>query len=209
MNSRMTCVFVLASIALSLGVSMTASTSERNTTVQLQNNRVFAEFGRFQYGDGKYLLTTAKEPDGKILFSIAQRRRTILGRAAADLLGELHIPSHCDWFISLDEFERVWLFVGPSLEQGQDTMRSPCIVYLYGRTFDANGELHYSIQNIAGTSDGVKVFGTQVWAGVPASFLARVHHQVPAGTQLKAALPELPPEFTAQQMSPIASAVRE
>jgi hypothetical protein len=189
----------------------------RSSAVLLSPNEVLKELGHFDFCDGKYSVEIASLPSGKTSLSILRNQRQ--GRGAVDSYPVFKIggiPSTNDWFVSLDEFKRLWIFVGPSSE-GDETSRNPyTVVYLFGHAFDQNGKLAHRTEQVSITGN---------WAGVPGDFLSRVHSslsrlddlklgppQTPRGftpDELKAVLPQTPPGFTPEQMAQLAEAIRQ
>lgn len=189
--------------------SVSVSTDASDDIATLPSNVVAAGIGHFSYANGRFSLTTTKKSNGDIMLTVAQQRRRLLRAASSDTIGELKIPTGNQWFYTLDELERLWLFVGPSREETPDKRQTPFVVYLYGHVIDENGQTRFSIQNVIGSKDGVGVFGTQQWQGVPEVFLKKLHEDMPSVAKVRLLLPERSPAFTAEQVSLIVSANEE
>ncbi|MFN8709190.1 MAG: hypothetical protein ACK50J_21095 [Planctomyces sp.] len=178
-------------------------------TETLSNIVVASDDGKFAYADGLLSLTTTKTSKGDIMLTVSKHRRRLLRAATSDIIGELKIPAGKQWFYTLDELERLWLFVGPSREDAPDKRQAPFVVYLYGHVIDENGQARFSIQNVTGSKDGVGVIGTQQWQGVPEVFLEKLHTDTPSVAAVRSLLPERPPAYTSEQVSLIVAASEE
>lgn len=192
-------------LVTSVGVSTDAS----DDIATLPSNVVAADIGHFSYANGCFSLTTAKKPTGDVMLTVSKQRRRLLRAASSDTIGELKIPTGNQWFYTLDELERLWLFVGPSREETPDKRHNPFVVYLYGHVIDENGKTRFSIQNVTGSKDGVGMFGTQQWQGVPEVFLEKLHEDMPSVAKVRLLLPERSPTYTAEQVSLIVAANEE
>ncbi len=188
-------------------VSVSAAASDDIET--LPSNEVSADIGHFSYAERRFSLTTTKKSNGDIMLTVAKQRRRLLGAATSDTIGELKIPAGNQWFYTLDELDRLWLFVGPSVEETPGKRHNPFVVYLYGHVIDGNGQTQFSIQNVTGSKDGVGVFGTQQWQGVPEMFLEKLHEDIPSVAKVRSMLPEQSPAYTAEQVSLIVAANEE
>jgi hypothetical protein len=202
-----TCLRVTAVCCLVSSVGVSTSASDNTET--LTTNVVTSDIGHFSYANGRRSLTTTKTSNGDIMLTIAKHRRRPFQSATSDTIGQLKIPAGKQWFYTLDDLERLWVFAGPSREVTIDKRHSPFVVYLHGNVIDENGATTFSIQNVTGSKDGVGVFGTQQWQGVPGVFLEKLHADMPSVAAVKSLLPERSPAYTPEQVSLIIAANEE
>jgi hypothetical protein len=189
--------------------SLSVSTVAADDTETLPSNVVASDVGHFSYADGRLSLTTTKTSKGDIMLTVSKHRRRLLRAATSDTTGELKISAGKQWFYTLDELDRLWLFVGPSREDAPDKRQAPFVVYLYGHVIDENGQARFSIHNVTGSKNGVGVIGTQQWQGVPEVFLEKLHTEMPSVAAVRSLLPGRPPAYTSEQVSLIVAASKE
>lgn len=163
-------------IALSLALRTPRNAQPR---MQVEEGRVFDDLGTFACGDGRFALNIASMPSGATSISVV-----VDDGSSTYPVFETGAKNE-EWFVSMDQYQRIWMFIGASSDKGG---RQEPVVFMHGLEF-RDGEIKTVISEVTRSGD---------WSGVPEEFLLRVRKASP---QFMSQIPSVASTFPPEQHS--------
>ena len=191
-------VAVLGVVALLVIIAVIRSLPPRLSPEQLVN-----QFGTYRFPTGNSTLQIAKDGSGKINVTVHQQTNLFyfIPHTSTDLPHSFE--SDREWFVSVDEYQRLWVFHGHrqrswgnlhAMPSGGAIPHEPAVIRI-GEYITPNGQMVSGYNLVSRTGD---------WAGVPREFFARIPDRGNAP-----AIPDTAPPLTKQQQSQLASRLRQ
>ena len=172
---------IVGCLALAIALSLALRTPRRaQPRMQVVEGRVFDGLGTFACGDGRYALDIVSMPSGATSISVV-----VDDESSAYPVFETEAKNE-EWFVAMDQYERIWIFVGASSDTGG---RQEPAVFMHGLAFDNDGQTRTVCSQVSRTGN---------WSGVPEEFLLRVRKASP---RLVSPIPSIAPTFKPEQKS--------
>lgn len=174
----------LLSIVGCLGLAMAVSLALRvprpaHPRMQVVAGRVLDDLGIYACGDGKYSLEIASTPfKATSINVVADDGYSTYPVFSTGAMSE-------EWFASMDQYQRIWIFIGASSDKGG---RQDAVVFMHGLEF-RDGQIKAVCAEVTKTGN---------WTGVPEEFLLRVRKASP---QLISQIPSAASTFSPEQHS--------
>jgi hypothetical protein len=171
---------------------------------RLNPGQVVDQIGTYRFPSGGRQLEIVKTDDGhlEVMTKWPDKRWWPLPTWGRTSVGNFDVERQ--WFISVDECKRLWLFVGPwdpqwgrprKLSSGGSASHVPTVL-MEGKWFLPDGSV------VSGSND-VSMSGD--WTGVPAEFFDRIPGKsMPVWGNIPK-IPVLPASFTERQMQQLAA----
>jgi len=186
--------FAIALILVSIVVNYTLKHGENG----LRPNQVVDSFGSYSLPNGRDRIAISKTPEGnvRVTFFHPQRKYYFLKTFFPRTLMEFEAER--DWFLSVDDYDRIWLFIGRwdpkwgelrTLPSG-GTIPYRAAVLMDGSWFDGTGQI---------LNGGMVVSATGDWTGVPSEFFDRIPSKDKSEWGMVRFIPASPPPFSEQQ----------
>ncbi|WP_298862307.1 hypothetical protein [uncultured Gimesia sp.] len=175
---------------------------------RLKAGQVIDQFGTYRFPSGGHKLEINKTESGNVEVTVHWRttRFYVIPLMVKD---KFHtFESERDWFVSIDRYQRIWLFMGEWNKQWGKLRKMPSggtvpyaqAVLMKGLMFTGSKQFGFGVQNVSETGD---------WAGVPQPFFNRIPDKEEASVWGGiSSIPGSPPPFTKQQQKTITNWLR-
>lgn len=171
----------------------------------LNAGEVIDQFGTYRYPDGRKLVEITRTEAGNVELTISRLsyRYYIIPTRTSD---HLHtFEAERDWFVSVDRYQRLWLFVGSWDRKWGPLRKMPSGGTIpYAQSVLMQGLVFYRPDRLGECSMNASAMGD--WRGVPHAFFERI----PNKNKTEAVwggippIPVRPPDFTMQQNTMLA-----
>lgn len=176
---------------------------------RLVPGEVIDRLGVFRFPTGNRTLSITRDDFGNIHVTVHYQttRFYLIPHSYADSL--IVFESERDWFLSVDQYERLWLYRGHwdrewgklrRMPSGGTISYAPAVI-MEGAVVTTSGQLFSGNRNV--------VTETGYWAGVPQDFFDRIPGRNGAQWGNVKPLPKTAPQFTKQQQQQIEARLRE
>ncbi|QDT84556.1 hypothetical protein MalM14_22160 [Gimesia chilikensis] len=166
----------------------------------LTAGEVIDQLGVYRYPDGRKLVKITRTEAGNVKITTSQLsyRYFIIPRRTVD---QFHtFEAEREWFVSVDQYQRLWLFVGRWQKEWGPNRKMPSggtvpwvqSVLMQGLMLLESGEVAMGVNVPSSTGD---------WEGVPQAFFDLIpgkDKKVPVWGEVEP-IPESPPKFTKKQ----------
>ena len=198
-------------IALVAVVAMLLISSEdepTDTLPQLVAGQIVEATGKTRLPSGKRWMEVSEDDSGNLHIEVYRESTAVRcipftgipyrTSAWAYVEHSIVVESERDWFVSADQYDRIWVYYGRWAKEwgalrkmpGGGTHPYAPAVIMHGLSFLDSGGLSGGVQSVGDTGD---------WGGVPATFLNRVRAVTESGDVNKMAIPAKAPTFTTKQ----------
>ncbi|MAG93058.1 MAG: hypothetical protein CMJ48_04845 [Planctomycetaceae bacterium] len=164
---------------------------------RLRPGQLVDDLGTYRSPSGRQKVEISKSPEGNIIVTQLRRSRQSPLLKPYSQVGRTEFEAERDWFLSFDEYDRLWLFIGEWDRDWGRLRRMPSggtrpyaqRVLLEGFIFTRNGVFR--------GSSVVSEMGN--WEGVPQEFFERLPEKSDAGWAPSAVVPETASPLTPDQ----------
>jgi len=167
--------------------------SQKTLETRMPTDVVLKDFGRFVCSDSNYSLEIVPEPSGSTSINVLRNGQRGVFATEPYPVFETGARMNEDWFLAMDQYKRIWIYVGASSD---DNGRPIPSVFMHGATFDESGNIKTATSEVSRTGD---------WTGVPQEFLTQVRA---SASQLIEQVPAISPAFTAERLSALDASLR-
>ena len=187
---------IVGIIAAVLVVSSLAWLAPRRLTP----GQVVDQVGTYRFPAGDRALTVARDASGNIIVSIQRQNSWFQAVRDTRRKREFEFEGEREWFLAVDEFQRLWVFRGKwdpawgqkrRMSSGGTVPKAPAVL-MQGSCFLPAGLL---VRGFTAVSE------TGHWTGVPQSFFDRIPDKNGPDWSMFPPIPATPPQFTKLQQA--------